>query len=71
MKVLLGGPIQSSHIHSVLWTDKGLVILFNDDSMYLYPTVREIEFRRLYGARSVGGYFYHNIKGKYPFRLLE
>lgn len=70
MSILAGGPVESSHIHSVLWTEKGLVILFQDKSMYLYPTVDRVEFGRLYGSRSVGGYFYNNIKGKYPYDQL-
>ena len=71
MNIIAGGPVDSSHIHSVLWTEKGLVILFQDESMYLYPTVRRVEFGRLYGSRSVGGYFYNNIKGRYPHERLE
>lgn len=71
MNIIAGGPVDSSHIHSPLWTDKGLVIVFEDDSMYLYPTASRAEFDRLYGAKSVGGYFYNNIKGRYPYDRLE
>lgn len=71
MNIIAGGSVKSSHIHDVLWTDKGLVIVFQDESMYLYPTASEAEFNRLYNAKSVGGYFYNNIKGRYPYERLE
>ena len=67
MNIIAGGTVKSSHIHDVWWTDKGVVILFNEESMYSYPTVSEAEFNRLYKSKSVGGYFYNNIKGRYPY----
>jgi len=71
MKIIAGGTVKSSHINDVLWTDKGLVIMFQDESIYLYPTVGKAEFDRLYGSKSVGGYFYNNIKGRYQYDRLE
>ncbi|MHA2045380.1 MAG: KTSC domain-containing protein [Candidatus Thorarchaeota archaeon] len=63
---------KSSHIHSVMWTEKGLVIIFRDAdlSTYLYPGVSEMEFHRLHSARSIGGYFHSNIRGKYAYQRI-
>lgn len=74
MEILSGGPTPypSTHIHSVLWTDKGMVIVFHDNrSTYLYPDVNRETFEKLYGARSPGGFFRDNIKGLFEYKRLD
>lgn len=66
-----GGPVDSTHIAEVLWTDTGLVVVFNDGSKYGYPDVSKATFAKLYDARSVGGYFATNIRGKYKYVQME
>lgn len=70
-RIIDGGPVKSSHIADVLWTNDGLVIVFNDGSKYGYPDASRATFSRLYNARSVGGYFAANIRGMYKYVQIE
>jgi hypothetical protein len=54
-----------------MWTDKGLVIVFNDESTYVYPDVSYETYTKFLGARSHGGYFNDNIKGQYRYDKLS
>ncbi len=70
-RIIDGGPVKSSHIADVLWTDDGLVIVFNDGSKYNYPDASRRTFSKLYNARSVGGYFASNIRNEYKYIQVE
>lgn len=66
-------PVKSSQIDSIGYDagTKTLAILFKGGkSEYHYANVESAVFDALYGAESVGSYFYRHIKmnkEKYPF----
>lgn len=67
VRIIEGGPVNSSNIAKVLWTNDGLVINFNDGSVYNYPDVSRATFSKLYNAQSVGSYFAANIRNQYKY----
>ena len=48
-----------------------LELQFRNGAVYRYLLVPQTVYRDLLGARSKGGYFNQNIRGRYPYQLVQ
>jgi hypothetical protein len=48
-----------------------LELQFQNGAVYQYWLVPRRVYRDLLGARSKGGYFNQNIRGRYPYQLVQ
>jgi hypothetical protein len=48
-----------------------LELQFRNGAVYRYLLVPQRVYRDLLGARSKGGYFNQNIRGRYPYQRLQ
>ncbi len=48
-----------------------LELQFRNGAVYQYFHVPRRVYRDLLSAPSKGGYFNHNIRGRYPYRLIQ
>ena len=48
-----------------------LELQFRNGAVYRYLLVPQRVYRDLLGARSKGGYFNQNIRGRYPYQMVQ
>ena len=59
-------PVSSKNIASIGYEDGILEIEFNSGGIYQYDGVPKEVYSSLIDAKSIGSYFHHNIRDRYP-----
>ncbi|MFC4552569.1 MULTISPECIES: KTSC domain-containing protein [Halorussus] len=66
-------PVTSSSVRSIGYDrdDETLEIEFQSGGVYRYFDVAQETYEEFVGARSHGGYFHENLRGKYDYRRVR
>lgn len=68
---MVSKSVESSNISSVGHDGETLFIRFNSGITYRYENVPNIVYELMIEAESVGKFFHHHIKGKFPYSKVE
>lgn len=66
-------PVSSSNIESIGYDveNESVFVKFNNQSIYVYKGVSQMEYENLLYAPSVGSYIHRNFKNVYPYERLS
>ena len=68
---MISSDVQSSNIKRVGWHRMTVFIEFNNGGCYAYEHVSLKEYNALVAADSVGSYFYHEFRSRFPYKKLD